>query len=185
MVDETEARKGRPTPSRKEAEAARKKQMKVPVSRKDQAKRERAAREELRTKQRAALKSGDEKYLPAREQGPVRRFCRDYIDSRWNVAEYLLLFLILILATSALASSTGSPAAAAAVAFLYAFLIIGTVLDEILMVRRLRKLLKARFEKDETRGAIAYAVLRSSQLRRLRLPKPTVKRISPFARAGR
>ena len=86
MVDETEAGKGRRTPTRKEAEAARKKQMKVPVTRKEQAKRERAAREELRLKQREALKTGDEKYLPVRERGPVRKFCRDYVDRRWNFA---------------------------------------------------------------------------------------------------
>src|SRR5690606_19412452 len=50
VVDETEAGKGRATPSRKEALAARKKQMKTPLTRKEQAKRERAARESMRTR---------------------------------------------------------------------------------------------------------------------------------------
>ena len=34
-------------------------------------------------KQREALANGDERYLPARDKGPVRRFVRDYVDSRF------------------------------------------------------------------------------------------------------
>ncbi|MGA8986636.1 DUF3043 domain-containing protein [Aeromicrobium sp.] len=180
MVDETEAGKGRATPSRKEAEAARKRQMKVPLSRKDQVKRERAAREELRLKQREALKTGDEKFLPARERGPVRKFCRDYVDRRWNVAEFLLIFLVLILLLSIVGA--GAQWSAAATFVLYPVVIIGTVLDEIVLVRGLRKHLKARFDPDETNGAVAYSVLRSTQLRRFRLPKPQLKRGEPLAK---
>jgi Flp pilus assembly protein TadB len=173
VVDETEARKGRPTPSRKEAEAARKKQMRTPVSRKDQAKRQRAAREAMRLKQREALKTGDERYLPAREQGPVRRFIRDYVDRRWNFAEFLLPFLIAILIVLAVA-----PASVQTVltAFIYPFVIVGTILDEVVLVRGLRKELRARFGDDEVKGSTTYAVLRSTQLRRFRLPKVQVKR---------
>lgn len=173
MVDETDARKGRPTPSRKEAEAARKKQMKVPVSRKDQAKRERIAREEIRLRQREALKSGDERYLPAREQGPVRRFIRDYVDRRWNVAEFLLPFLIAILIVLAVAP-TGVQTVLTA--FIYPFVIVATILDEVILVRGLRKELRSRFGDDAVKGSTMYAVLRSTQLRRFRLPKTQVKR---------
>lgn len=176
MVDETEAGKGRATPSRKEAEAERKKQMKSTLTRKEQSKRDRAQREEVRLKQRDALKSGNEKYLPARERGPVRKLCRDYVDSRWNVAEFLLVFLIAILVLSAVVSSIDSPLAGGAIGFMYSFVIVATVVDEFLMVRKLRRALKERFEKSETRGAIGYAILRSTQLRRLRLPKPQVPR---------
>ena len=179
MVDETEAGKGRPTPSRKEALAARKKQMKVPVTRKDQAKRERAAREELRLKQRDALKTGDEKYLPARERGPVRKLARDYVDRRWNFAEFLLPFLALVLVVSYVGN--GAQWGAAATFVLYPFIIFGTVIDEFFLVRGLRKQLKERFSPGETRGSIGYAVLRSTQLRRFRLPKPQVKRGEPLA----
>jgi Flp pilus assembly protein TadB len=173
VVDETDARKGRPTPSRKEAEAARKKQMKVPVSRKDQAKRERIAREEIRLRQREALKSGDERYLPAREQGPVRRFIRDYVDRRWNVAEFLLPFLIAILIVLAVAP-TGVQTVLTA--FIYPFVIVATILDEAILVRGLRKELRSRFGDDAVKGSTMYAVLRSTQLRRFRLPKTQVKR---------
>ena len=174
MADETEAGKGRATRSRKEAEAARKQQMKTSMSRKDLAKRDRAAREEIRLKQRDALKSGDERYLPKREQGPVRRFTRDFVDRRFNFAEYLLIFLVVILVVGLV--SQGAQWGSAATFFLYPFVIVGTILDEIVMVRGLRKELKARFGGDSVKGATGYAVLRSTQLRRFRLPKPQIKR---------
>jgi len=174
VVDETEAGKGRRTPTRKEAEAARKKQMKVPVTRKEQARRDRARQEEIRLKQREALKTGDEKYLPARERGPVRRFCRDYVDRRWNVAEFLLPFLIVVLVISFLGN--GAQWGAAATFFLYPIVLVATVIDELILVRGLKKQLKQRFSADEARGNTAYAVLRSTQLRRFRLPKPQLKR---------
>ena len=64
------ARRVGTTPSRKEAEAARKRAMKTPMTRKEQMKREREARAQIRERQQAALKSGDEKYLPLRDRGP-------------------------------------------------------------------------------------------------------------------
>ncbi len=173
MVDETEAGKGRRTPTRKEAEAARKKQMKVPVTRKDQAKRERAAREELRLKQREALKTGDEKYLPLRERGPVRKFCRDYVDRRWNVGEFLLPLLVIILIAIYVAPVLTS--------VLWALTLATFAIDEFFLVRGLKKELKKRFQREETRGATSYTFFRSTQLRRFRLPKPQVKRGEPLA----
>lgn len=176
MADETEAGKGRPTPSRREAEAARKKQMKTPTTRKEQAKRDRAAREEIRIKQREALKSGDERHLPAREQGPVRRFARDYVDRRYNVAEYLLPFLVVLLVLFAVAGSISDNASSVLTAVVYPVVILGTLIDEIVLVRGLKKQLRERFGPDKVKGSATYAVLRSTQLRRFRLPKPQVRR---------
>ena len=44
--------------------------MKTPMTRKEQMKREREARAQIRERQQEALKSGDEKYLPLRDRGP-------------------------------------------------------------------------------------------------------------------
>ncbi len=181
MVDETEGRKGRATPSRKEAEAARKARLKKPVSRKDQAKRERAKRDEFRAKQREAIKSGDDRYLPAREQGPVRHFARDFVDRRRNVAEYLIPFLFVILIFLFVAGVSGHPEwTNFATAVFYPVIIIGVVVDEVRLVRSLRKALKARFSPEEAKGTSAYAVLRSSQLRRMRIPKPQLNHGDPM-----
>ena len=95
MDENTPSAKGRTTPSRKEAEEARKRAMKTPMTRKEQMKREREARAQIRERQQAALKSGDEKYLPLRDRGPVRRFTRDYIDRRYVIAEFLLPILVV------------------------------------------------------------------------------------------
>lgn len=162
--------KGRPTPSRKEAEAARKARLKPVTDRKQLARRKRDQRSAERTKMRQALITGDQKHLPARDRGPVRAFCRDLVDSRLNVAEFLLPLLVLILVLSLIPSLLGAQFA------LWMATIAATTVDTGWLIIRVRRELRARFERDQTRGALAYTVLRSSQMRRLRLPKPQVKR---------
>ena len=44
---------------------------------------------------RQAMKTGDEKYLPARDRGPVRRFIRDFVDSRFSFIELMVPLLIV------------------------------------------------------------------------------------------
>ena len=166
--------KGRPTPSRKEAEAARKARLKPTGDRKALAKRKRQQRMEQREKMRQAMVTGDQKNLPARDRGPVRAFCRDLVDSRYNVAEYLLPLLVLILVLSMIPSLVG-------VQFvLWMVTIVATTTDTIWLWFRTRRELRSRFPADERRGAVAYTLLRSSQLRRLRLPKPRVARGQPL-----
>ena len=86
--------KENPTPSRKEAEAARKKALKPPMTRKEQIQRDREARRTIRQRQQEALRTGDDKFLPLRDRGPIKRFARDYVDRRRLVAEYLLPILL-------------------------------------------------------------------------------------------
>jgi Protein of unknown function (DUF3043) len=50
------------------------------------------------------------------------------------------------------------------------------VLDAVISGLRLRKRLAERFPDQNKKGAVAYALMRSLQMRRLRLPKPQVKR---------
>lgn len=164
--------KGRPTPSRKEAEAARKKAMKTPLTRKEQLQRDRQARAELRKSQQEALRTGRGDKLPARDRGPVRAFARDYVDRRRNVAEYLLPILVAVL----LLSFIQTPLAQLVTVYAWAATIILTIIDEILLVTGLKRQLKQRFPTDSRKGAVGYAVLRSTQLRRFRLPKPAIAR---------
>lgn len=176
MVDKPNSTtgKGRATPTRKEAEAARKKQMKNAGTRKEQSKKQRVARDAARARAREAMRTGtDDRHLPPREAGPVRRFCRDYVDSRFNLAEVLLPALVVILFFSMFANQAW---AGLATVIMWIAVILGTTIDEVFMVRGLKKELRARFEPDATRGAVAYSVLRTSQLRRFRMPKVQVKR---------
>lgn len=165
--------KGRATPSRKEAEAARKKAMKTPMTRKEQLLRQREARAQQRGRTQDALRGqGSDRDLPLRDRGPVRRFARDWVDRRFNVAEILLPVLIVVL----ILSFNQAAWAQTIVVYAWSLTIIGTALDEVIMVRGLRKQLRARFSEHSHKGTTLYAVLRSTQVRRFRLPKPYVAR---------
>jgi Flp pilus assembly protein TadB len=166
--------KGRKTPSRKEAEAARKRAMKTPLTRKEQMKREREARSQIRQRQQSALKTGDDKYLPLRDRGPVRRFTRDYIDRRRVVAEYLLPILVVSFVITTI------PAVAGIGLFLWLLVTVLTVVDEFLLIRGLKKALRRRFPDESLKGTTMYVLLRSTQLRRFRLPKPQIARGAPL-----
>lgn len=151
--------------------------MKTPVTRKQRGKIQRAARDAARAKTREAMRNGgDDRYLPARDRGPARRFCRDYVDHRFNMGEVLLPILVVIL----LFSFVQTKWAGMVVLVLWTTVILGTVVDEIFMVRALKKELRQRFEPQNTRGCVSYAVLRTSQLRRFRIPKPQIKRGAPL-----
>ncbi|SOD58816.1 Protein of unknown function [Streptomyces zhaozhouensis] len=165
-----QAPKGRPTPKRSEAEALRKAVAKPATSRKEAAQRAKKARREALDKQRQALLTGDERHLPARDRGPVRRYARDFVDSGWHVAEFFLPIAVLILVMSMI------PATTSIALLLWMFVILGIVLDSILMTRRLKKRLKERFPDESLRGSSAYALMRTLQMRRMRLPKPQIKR---------
>jgi hypothetical protein len=162
-----EGGKGRPTPSRKEAEAAARARAKGTLDRKASARQQRELRAQQSAKVREAMRTGDERYLPARDKGPVRRFIRDFVDARLCMAELLLPLLVLIMVTGAISPRLSSGIWSATV------LLVG--IDTVWLVFRLRRALNARFPKDSHKGATGYALLRAMQLRWLRLPKPQVK----------
>ena len=164
-------KKGRPTPSRKEAEAANKARAKVPRTRKEMAAAQKAARGQSSAQVRQAMRTGDDRYLPPRDKGPVRRFIRDYVDSRFSFIELLipLMLVVLILGWSGNATVTTY----ANLAMLSVLVLI--VVDLIRLRFRLRRELAARFPDTEARGTTYYAIARSMQMRFMRLPKTQVK----------
>ena len=92
------AGKGRATPSRAEQEAARKRPL-VPDTKEAKA-RAKADLAAQREKARVGMAAGDPKYLPARDQGPQRKFVRDFVDGGWHLAEFVMpAMVIVILAT--------------------------------------------------------------------------------------
>jgi hypothetical protein len=167
-----QAPKGRPTPKRAEAEALRRAVVKPATSRKEAARRAREARRSAMAKQREALMSGDERHLPARDRGPVRRYTRDFVDAKWHVAEYFLPIAVLILVLSMLPSLQARNIAL----LMWLAVIVTIIFDSVLMTRRLKKRLRVRFPDESLRGVSGYALMRTMQMRRMRLPKPQVKR---------
>jgi hypothetical protein len=170
-VDASTQKKGRPTPSRREAEAANKARTKVPRTRKEQAAARRVSRTEGSSKMREAMRTGEDRYLPARDQGPVRRFVRDYVDSRFWMLE-LMLPLMVVLLVFGYVGSAGM--AAFANAALPALLLI-VVVDGIRLRWKLGQELSSRFPGQSPKGTTTYAVMRALQVRFLRQPKTQVK----------
>ncbi|MFI9174351.1 DUF3043 domain-containing protein [Streptomyces lincolnensis] len=167
-----QAPKGRPTPKRSEAQSQRRSVATTPSNRKEAAKRQRDERRAQMERQRQALAGGDERYLPVRDKGPVRKFARDFVDSRFNVAEFFLPMAVVILVLSMVQVASLQSVAL----LLWLVVIVLIVLDSFLTGFRLKKRLAERFPDQSRKGAVAYALMRSLQMRRLRLPKPQVKR---------
>lgn len=114
---------------------------------------------------------GDERALPPRDQGPVRRFVRDFVDSRRTAAEFFFWIALVVLAGSFV------PVAAVrgyvTLFWLAALLLI--VVDSTVLSFRLHSELARRFPDAPRRGTTWYALMRAMQIRRLRLPPPAVK----------
>lgn len=167
-----EGAKNRPTPKRREQEAARKRPL-VETDRKAARDRDRQARREAQLKQRQAMVTGDDAHLPARDKGPVRRFIRDHVDARWNLGEFMLPVMLVVLALSFLRS----PWVFAVVSLGVYGLLVAAAVDAFVMWRRLKKRLVAKFGEDKVgRGLAMYAVMRGFQIRRSRMPRPQVSR---------
>jgi hypothetical protein len=163
--------KGRPTPTRKEAEAAARERARAGMDKKAAQKILRERRTESNRKMREGMKAGEEKFLPARDQGPVRRYIRDWVDSRISVAEFLLPLLLLIL----LMSSVGSETLRSWSSGVWAATIMLLLVDTVWIRFRLTRDLKAKFPEENLKGSTFYAMVRMLQLRFMRLPKTKVK----------
>ena len=173
MSNTTEnAGKGRPTPSRKEAEAAARERARAGMDKKAAGKLLREKRAESNKKMREGMKAGDERYLPARDQGPVKRYVRDYVDSRLTFAEFLLPVLILIMFGSAAAQGS---TVATITSYVWSASIMLLLVDTLLLRFRLRRALKARFPDENLKGTTFYAFIRMLQMRFMRMPKAKVK----------
>ena len=168
-----EGAKNRPTPKRKDQEAARRQPL-VVADRKQAKKLDRAKRNEQMYKTRKAMLTGDESGLPARDKGPVRRYIRDYIDARWNLAEFMLPVMLIVLALSFLRTNE----ILFFVTILTYAILLTAIVDTLLMWRGLRKRLTAKFgeEAAKAKGNGMYAAMRAFQLRRSRMPRALVKR---------
>jgi hypothetical protein len=167
------APKGRPTPSRKEAQAARKQALSIPADPKAAKKALRDRERVARAEQRTALLAGDQKAMPARDQGPVRAYIRDFVDSRFTAAEYFVFVAIGVLALGFIQNAVIQTWVS-----LVWFALTGIILlDTGYLLWRLNRSLKQEFpDKSDRKGATFYAVMRTLQLRRLSLPPPRVRR---------
>lgn len=163
--------KGRATPTRAEQEAARKRPL-VPDTKEAKA-RARAELNAQREKARVGMAAGDPRYLPARDQGPQRKFARDYVDSGWHLGEAVMPAMVLVILATFLPirelqfySFVGL--------WIFIFFVIGDMILTSIFVKRA---VKEKFGADRMEKGLGwYAAMRTVQMRFLRLPKPQVKR---------
>ncbi len=169
-VDETVG-KGRPTPSRKQAQAANARPI---VGSKDKTlqKEQRRQQADARERARLGMMEGDERYLTARDRGPQRRFVRDYVDARWNIGEMLIPLMLVVLVM------TFIPGIIQVISLIVIWIFVGlAVLDAVFLGMRLKGLLGKKFGTDKVQSGFRwYAAMRAFQFRPLRMPKPQVKR---------
>lgn len=171
-VADPRAPKGRPTPTRKEAEARRREVRRIPADPKAAKKAEKLRARKERSQARAAMMSGDERYLPPRDQGPVKAFARDFIDCRWRLSEFFVFLAIGIL----IAAFIRNPQVQATVSLLWFLVTALVALELVWVLTRLSGNLKERWpEKNDRKGALFYAGMRALQIRKLRIPPPRIK----------
>lgn len=162
--------KGRPTPSRKEAEAAAKARAKATSAsdRRAATSGDRAARAASMARTREAMRTGDDRYLPAKDKGPVKRFVRDFVDSKLTFAEWALPLVVLTLAGGFVSSQS----AARLISDFTTVYIVVVAINLALLRFQLGRQLARRFPGQTTKGLNFYLFSRALQLRWIRQPRP-------------
>lgn len=159
--DEAQAAKGRPTPTRRESELARRQRLSGLSSDPKKAKREARQRDFEATTER-------------QHGGPVKQFARDYVDSRFRIAEFFIIFAVLLFVVASV------PSVALLSVALWLVMLVAIVIDSVLLVRGVKKEARKRFPNTDLGRLGIYSLMRSMQFRKWRMPKPRLKRGEKF-----
>ena len=180
------APKGRPTPKRNEstkrrgpiapapataAEARKRRKELRSTMTKEEKQAEKIKRRAAMAQRRERMMSGEEAYLLPRDQGPIRRYARQIVDSRRNVlglfmpSALLLLFIMLAM-----------PKVQILISPAMLVLMMVMAIDALFLARKVNRAVDAKFpDNAETHFKLGmYAASRASQMRRMRAPRPAV-----------
>ena len=179
--------KGRPTPKRTDARRkpvapapmtssearARRKALAGPKLSREERQAEKASSRARMTERRERMMAGEEGYLLPRDQGPIRRYVRDIVDSRRNA---LGLFMPATLALLFFMFAGPQLQLYVSPAMLVLMAVMGV--DAAILGRKVSRMVDAKFPKNtESRWKLGvYAAGRASQMRRTRTPRPQVER---------
>ena len=163
-------KKGEATPRRPVAN--RRMAAPVPANTKEAKALARQKRQQDAAERRKGMAEGDDRYLTARDRGPVRRYVRDLVDSRRNVGSIFFFGTIAVLVLSMVpiyAVQLGAN-------LVFVAMIVVILGDSVLLSRRIRQRVTAKFPKNNERwGSLyIYAIMRALAFRRMRIPKPRV-----------
>src|SRR5690606_4995291 len=119
------------------------------------------------------MMDGDDRYVLSRDRGEVRRFVRDWVDTHRRLINWfmpLALFVILFQLISYPTLLVYSPT-------LFLSPIAVVVIDGIFLGRTVNRVVRERFPETEDTGFGLgwYAVMRATQPRVLRTPRPRVR----------
>jgi hypothetical protein len=161
--------KGRPTPTRKEREAANKRPL-VGNRSKESREAERERQKAEREKARKLAVAGDERYLLARDRGPQRKIIRDVLDNRYTLIEGLMPMMVLFLIVTSFTEKTAQNLIT--VVMILALLTVSV--EALLIARKASSVIREKLGADIKlqRGNYFYVITRGMQPRPLRLPKP-------------
>ncbi|MDD7940489.1 DUF3043 domain-containing protein [Actinomycetospora lutea] len=175
------AGKGRPTPSRRDAEG--KKRGPVAPAPKNQreaikrAKSLRGSKEDRRSasaERRKRMMAGDDAVLMPRDRGPARAYARDIVDGRRNLMGLFMPLAVVIFVTVIVPV----PAVQTAGSLICLIMLVMMALEGVLLGRLVVSKVRAKFP-DEQVGGLSYgwyAFTRATQIRKLRMPAPRVAR---------
>jgi len=161
--------KGRPTPTRKEREAANKRPL-VGNRSKEARQAARDAQRAEREKARKLALAGDERYLLPRDRGPQRKIIRDVLDNRYTLIEGLMPLMVLFL----LVTSFTDDRAKDVITVVMILALFAVSLEAAIINRKSAAKIREKLGEDTKlqRGNYFYTVTRGMQPRPLRLPKP-------------
>lgn len=168
--------KGRPTPKRRDAEAANRRPL-VSGDKKVDKEKARAEAAKQRALMDQAMKTGEERYLPIQHKGPARRYARDYIDARWTLGEFFLPIALLVVLVMFGGTAIGLPPAIVVYSILALYVVVLiAIVEAIIYSSIVRKRAVAVLGRQQVRGLRLYTAMRSMQMRRMRMPKPQIAR---------
>lgn len=162
-TDSAAKKKKVPTPTRREAEAARRERLHPTLTPAEQRQRDREAK--TRSREEAWKKVDDE---------PGRILMRNFIDSRKGITQWWMPVIIGALAV-ALAAMYIYPAVAIYATFFPYLALIALAIHIFFLWREFKKLHAERLPNEAVRGLLMYMINRIISLRRFRMPAPTVK----------
>ncbi len=188
--------KGRPTPKRADQEIARgvrrdphgasdaqryqhRKELKKSMSKEEWKEYKRKEREERVAHNREVQKrmaAGDERYLLPRDKGEVRRYVRDWVDSRAFLNEFVMPLALILMVV--LFVGTSNPAFANISSIVSMAVIVVFAVEGFWLARKCNNAVRVKFPgtTEAGWGLGFYAYSRASQFRKWRTPKPRVER---------
>jgi hypothetical protein len=152
----------------------RRKELRGPKLSREERREDKVVRRAAMADRRERMMAGDDDYLLPRDKGPVRRFARDIVDTRRVSVLGLFMPAALALIFIMLAVPQVQFYISPAMLILMAIMVI----DGLLLGRRVNRLVNEKFPNNTESGWKLgfYAASRASQLRRMRAPRPQVKR---------